>query len=131
MHTVDRFGYSPLRDAVNRGHTEAARVLIAAGASLHVPLLELGVTLCTLAANGDTKVRERVRTASIVTFFGGTHSYQRTPSHKAAWLTRTLETATMWHGSMHPCILRTPERMRIVTVSTKLSITHIRPPTRL
>lgn len=57
-NAVDRWGGTPLQDAVRHRQDEAARVLREAGARLDQP--DLAVTLCALAGRGDVDALRRL-----------------------------------------------------------------------
>ncbi len=50
VHTHDQFGYTPLRDAVEKRYPKIIQLLRADGAQLGMPPSEVAAKLCTLAA---------------------------------------------------------------------------------
>ena len=46
VHLRDRFGHSPLDDAVRFGHEEVVEILVNTGAHLSMPSSKMGMMLC-------------------------------------------------------------------------------------
>ena len=60
VNAADRWGGTPLADAVRQGHDEVARLLQKNGAELHVNVRDASAQLCELAAAGKSEKLERL-----------------------------------------------------------------------